>query len=652
MRRGRLAAACLVLGALAAVWLTASSPSASAQASEQIHTYDVDLAIQSDGSLLVTERIDYDFGDVPHHGIFRDIPNRLVWDEKFDRIYPIHVLDVVGSPGTPDGYKIEHPSGLFRIKIGDAKKTITGEHLYTLTYRVEGALNGFPDHDELNWNAVGVEWFVPIGQATVRVTGPVAFGQVACFAGPFRSDLPCSEATVSGSTATFRQTQQEPLPWALGPQEGLTIVVGFPKGAVPDPKPILDERWAIQRAFSITPVTVSAAGFLLLLAVGGVVYLMWRTGRDRRAMGSPVDVLYATSAGGEQAVPLFERGVAPVEFAPPEGLRPGQVGTLLDEQANPLDVTATIVDLAVRGYLRIEEIPKKGLFGKTDWWLVKLKEEDDHMLRYETLLFTGLFAGVDDDADEDDEDVEVESDEALVGNPAPDRPDMPRLAAPPGPELGRVKLSSLRKHFYKRMAHVQEALYADATRRKWFAGRPDKVRTRWTGLGWVAFVAGTGVMVLLAWLTHAALVAVPLALAGLLLIWGAHLMPRRTPLGTGLARRVLGFRTYIETAESREARFDEQENLFSKYLPYAVVFGCTEKWARAFGPLAEQAAATAGWYVGAHPFTIASFSSSIDQFAVSSAGTITSRPSGSGSSGFGGGGFSGGGGGGGGGGSW
>ena len=127
-------------------------------------------------------------------------------------------------------------------------------------------------------------------------------------------------------------------------------------------------------------------------------------------------------------------------------------------------------------------------------------------------------------------------------------------------------------------------------------------------------------------------------------------MPRRTPKGTGLRRRVLGFRMYIETAEVREAQFAERENLFSRYLPFAIVFGCTQKWAKAFAGLDLEAATAGAWYVGAYPFTVAALASSIDGFTVSTAGTIAASAS-SGSSGFGGGGV-GGGGGGGGGGSW
>jgi len=609
----------VLIGALILAW----PASAHAQAADElIHDYQVLLDIQPDGELLVTETIDYDFGLTPHHGIFRDIPDRLVYDDRYDRIFPIHVLSVEGSPGTPSGYKIEHDGGLLRIRIGDPDRTIQGEHVYTITYRVEGALNGFGDHDELYWNAIGTYWNVPIGSASVRVTGPSDFSQIACFTGLERSSLPCSGSTMQGATATFGQSD-------LDPYEGLTVVVALPKGAVPDPDPILKERWNFARAFSATPITLTVSGAFLVLLMVGVVRFLWTRGRDRRAIGSPVDVSYGTSSEGEQAVPLFESSVNPVEFAPPEDIRPGQVGTLVDEVANPLDATATIVDLAVRGYLRIEEIPKKWLFGKPDWRLVKLKEADGDLLKYERLLFNGLFEDADEEPDDDE----------------------PDDGAQPKPGLAQVKLSSLRKQFAPRLGKVQEALYEDAVKRKWFSGRPDKVREKWTVFGWLTLAAGVGLTALVAAKTHGGLITLPLTLAGLLLIGGARYMPRRTAKGTGMVRRVFGFRTYIETAEAQEARFQEQENLFSRYLPYAVVFGCTEKWARAFSHLSDQPSQQ-GWYVGPHPFTIGSFSSSIDHFAVSTAGTIASTPGGSGGSGFGGGGSSGGGGGGGGGGSW
>ncbi|MBI2237270.1 MAG: DUF2207 domain-containing protein [Actinobacteria bacterium] len=590
--------ATLALGLVALVVLARS---AVAQAGERIARYDVDIRIEASGSILVTETIEYNFDGAYRHGIFRDIPVRLRYDDRYDRVYPLHVLSVEASAGTPAGYELEDVDGSTRIRVGDPDRTITGRHVYTITYRVDGSLNGFRDHDELYWNAVGADWEVPVERATARVTAPAGITGVACFGGPVGSTLSCSRATAEGGEAVFSQK-------GLYPYEAFTVVVAIPKGAVPAPKPILEERWSLPRAFEVTPATVSAASALLLLLVGGFAWLVWRAGRDRRRVGSQVDVVMGSAAGEEQTVPLFERGEAPVEFAPPDGLRPGQVGTLIDEAANPLDVSASIVDLAVRGYLVIEEIPKEGWFGKPDWRLVRRKAPEG-LLEYERLLLEGLFE-----------------------------------------DGSEVELSELRTEFSQRFKKVQDALYDEAVAKRWFARRPDKVRRFWSGSGTGILLLGGGLVFAAARWTHLGLVPIPIVVAGFLLLVGARWMPRRTAKGTGLTRRVLGFRRVIEATETDFSRFLERENLFSKFLPYAIVFGCTEKWAERFAAIGEQP--DTSWYVSTRPVAFAAFSDTIDGFTVTTAGTITSTPAGSGSSGFGGGGFSGGGGGGGGGGSW
>jgi hypothetical protein len=613
-----------------------------AQESERILAYDVQLRVEPSGSLLVAERIHYDFGSAERHGIFRDIPVRFRYDDRYDRVYPIEVLDVKGSIGTPDQYEEEREGDLLRIRIGDPDRTITGRHTYGISYRVEGALNGFPNHDELYWNAIGTEWDVPVEQATALVTIPGSITEVACFAGPAGSTLPCAKNEAEGTVASFGHS-------GLAPFEGLTVVVGLPKGVVPAPRPILDERWSFFRAFSVTPLTVGASAAFLVLVAIVLGRLLWLTGRDRRAVGSPVDIAYGTPRSGEQPVPLFEEGVYPVEFAPPDGIRPGQVGVLVDEVANPVDITATIIDLGVRGYLRIEEIPKRWIFGKPDWRLVQLREADNELLPYERSLLEGLFGdldlGAEESTDEGLEDVAETTPLSPAGSGA--------LAEARDPEKGQiatVKLSSLRRRFHDRFSRIQRSLYADASQRGWFTAPPDRVRKTWAGRGWFAAYTGAALTALAAWRTHLGLIPIPIVLGGLALAWGARWMPRRTAKGTGLVRRVLGFRTYIATAEAHMARWAEQENVFSRYLPFAIVFGLTERWARAFAQLGKLP--PTAWYVGSTPFSHQSFASSVDNFALSSAGTLGSPPAASGSSGLGGGGASGGGGGGGGGGSW
>ena len=594
--------AAVALGVLA--WIVLATAPAHAQAAERIDRYDVAIVIEDDGSLTVTEKIAYDFASNERHGIIREIPTTLRYDDTYDREYPLTVLSVTATGDASADYTVEHPGGgVTAIKVGDPDRTISGRHTYEIRYRVEGALNGFPDHVELYWNAIGNEWDVPIRVAEAAVNGPADIRRVACYAGYQGSTTPCGKSTVDGTAARFAARD-------LPPSGGVTVVVSLPKGSVPKPVPVLVERWSAARAFALTPATGVASGGLLMLLFGGIAYLLWRTGRDRRWRGGQVDQVMGNPTGEAQSVPLFEGGAsAPVEFAPPEDLRPGQIGTLLDERANTLDVTASIVDLAVRGYLLIQEIPKEGLFGKPDWTLIRLEKSDDDLLPYERKLLDGLFRD--------------------------------------GTE---VTLSSLRNTFAERLRAVEGSLYVDAVTQGWFTARPDKVRTSWNRRGWLLLAAGIGLTFVLARWTHWGIVGIPVIVAGLLLVWFDRFMPARTPKGTAMLRRVRGFRTVIETAETHMSRWAEEENVFPRFLPVAVVFGCTEKWAKAFEGLAREQ--DTSWYLSPRPFVYADFADSMDGFAVSSGGMLASVPAASGSSGFGGGGFSGGGGGGGGGGSW
>lgn len=601
----------VLFGALVAAMLlglvaTSAAPHAAAQpAAERITRYDVAITVERDGVLRVIEDIAYDFGRLERHGIFRDLVTRQRYDDTYDRRYRLDAVSVSATPsGTPAGYVIEElEGGISRIKIGDANRTITGAHTYHVEYRLTGTLNAFDDHDELYWNVIGLGWSVPIERASISVQlpGGSAPTEIACFAGPFGSSLPCDSDRIEGSRALFAQAE-------LGVAEGVTIVVGMPKGVVTAPTPDLIERWSLQRAFTIEPVRVTLASLLLAAVVAGVARIVWLHGRDVRWRGAPVNVVFGGSAG-EQRVPLFEGGAYAIEYTPVDDLRPGQIGTLLDEVAHPLDVTASIIDLAARGHLHIEEIPKEGWFGTPDWRLLRQHEVKDKrtLLPYEQLLLDSLFETGDD-----------------------------------------VLLSSLKTKFYTDLAKVQEALYKDTVDRGWFARGPQATRQRWAFIGVGLTILAVLVLVAAAAWTTFALVALPLPVGAVALLALSGRMPSRTAKGTAALRRTLGFRQFIETAETRRAEFAEKAGLFYEYLPFAVVFGCVDRWAKAFEGLALPAP---DWYVSSHGFTAMAFADSMDGFSTTTAGTLVSTPGGSGSSGFSGG-SSGGGGGGGGGGSW
>jgi uncharacterized membrane protein YgcG len=622
-----VAVACATAAAALATILATPAGASAQSGAERVVSYDARIAIQRDGSILVTEQITYDFGSHQRHGIFRVIPVRLRYNGSYDRIYPVDVRSVY-SDTAGSGYTVDNNGSTVGIRIGDPNRTVTGVHAYWLTYQVRGSLNRFADHDELYWNAVGNQWDVPIGRASVRVSAPVAVTRAACFAGPPGSTAACQQAVVTGGVAHFSQA-------GLGPGDGLTVVVAIPKGVVASPGPILRERWSLQRAFALTPVSAGVAGGLLaVLAVLGAMVLV--RGRDRRYSGPAAGVVDRAPVPAEEAVPLSDRGEPLMESAPPPGVRPGQAGTLLDGVANPRDATGTIVDLAVRGYLRIEDapldqMPKEAatvsLWEPKDWRLVRL-DKTGGLLDYEQILLDGLFQ------------------DATTGSGEPS-----------------TRLSELGPGFGGRLRQAQDALYTDVAARGWFTARPDRVRRRWLLIGCALFVTGTAAVVVAAAFSHLALIPVPVALAGVVLIGCARWMPVRTAKGTDLARRLLGFRSYLTTTAAGPARPVGQAEVLDDYLPYAIVFGCTEQWAEVSAAVAD-ADQVPSWYRSRGPYVPGSLSSlsrsfyyfsPIYQFASTTSNWIATHSAssgGSGSSGFSGGGFSGGGGGGGGGGSW
>jgi len=206
--RGYVAFALVLAGVLGA-----GTGRAGAQSAEAIARYDVAIQIQRDGSILVREVIDYDFGVAERHGIFRDVPTTLRYDDAHDRSYPLDVVSVTGSPGTPVHYEVEDGgAGTTRIRIGDPDRTITGRHTYVITYSIGGALNGFPDHDELYWNAVGQDWAVPIRKARVTVSAPGPIERIACYAGPAGSNLACERNALKGEVRLSPQLKAEAAP--------------------------------------------------------------------------------------------------------------------------------------------------------------------------------------------------------------------------------------------------------------------------------------------------------------------------------------------------------------------------------------------------------------------------------------------------------
>ncbi|HUX71740.1 MAG TPA: DUF2207 domain-containing protein, partial [Cellulomonadaceae bacterium] len=584
--RRRAAVLVVIVGLLVAWGGLTSTAVAAVRASDtggrHVTRYALTYTLTSGGNAHVAIDLDFDFGGDPGHGPTITIPvqQAISGDSAHVRSYPVGDITASSPTGAPAGVNTQTGNGWLTVNIGDPSQgSISGTQSYHIEYTIGSVVNSFSDHSEFYWNVVSPDaGSIPIAGVSVAVVGPVAADGATCFSGPAGSTTPCDAGAVgTDGTATF--TQQ-----TLTPGNGLTVAVHYPASAFSGAKALI-----IATPSPLDPVTPTAVtGVLALLIVGVgtgiVVRRVRRNGRDRQYLGLTPGLAPAPG----QEMPLGyrdKRTPVAVQFTPPPGVSPGEVGTLLDEVADPKDVTATIIDLAVRGYLRIDEVPPKKAGRKpTDWTLSQLREAGPELKAFESALLGYIFAG-----------------------------------------RQQVALSDLKTTFASSMSKVQTLLYEDVTDNRWFSANPASVRSRWqVGGAILAFFGLFGAFAFANVFDVKGISLVPgaLVVVGLVMVVVAKAAPARTPSGTAVLAQAFGFQRYLTTAEANQIRFEEGEDLFSRYLPYAIVFGVAERWARVFGELAAQGYAVAEpvWYGGAGFHTgmfwvsYAAFGSNLDTF--------------------------------------
>lgn len=550
------------------------------QRSWEISSFHVDLLVEPSGGLDVTETLAINFVG-SWNGIYRWIPveeSKGFWGKK---LLDLRVVGILDDRGARLSYETSRERGYEKFKIyipGAVNTTRT----VVIGYRVSNALRYFDDHDELYWNVTGNEWPVPIRQASAAITlppGAVGGVRAAAYTGPHGARGEDHRLAVTDNVVRLETSR------ALAYKEGLTVAVGWPKGVVAGPGAMIRVRdFAREHGILLLPAVV----FL------GYFAAWYRIGRDPRL--------------GRSIMPHYE---------PPDGLRPAEVGALVDGRVDQRDIAALLVDLAVRGYLRIEETREDGwLFAKTSYTFHRTKEpsEWEGLLPFERAMLRGLF------------------------------------------ETRRtsVRVDELKNRFYSSLELIRNHLYAALKGRRYVRFRPDKVRTGMTAA--LVFVAvGSLVAAILAVDTLAAhpLAAFGAALVAIVVAFlFGRLMPALTRRGAEARLHVLGFEEYLGRAERDRLRLATPET-FERFLPYAMALGVEGRWAQAFEGIYTR---PPDWYAGPSPtgrFTASSFTRSLGSMTSSAASTFASSPrSSSGSSGSGGGGRSGGGSGGGGGGAF
>jgi uncharacterized membrane protein YgcG len=572
----------LFAGVLAGV-LLGPGPAEADLGGYTIDRFHTDLTVEPGSDLLVEETIAVVFTE-PRHGIYRSIPVRYTDGKGYAFSLGFRLLSVTDEAGRAHGAKVTNQGRYVKIRIGDADRTVSGPVTYVLRYRVQDALGHFVHYDELYWNATGTDWSVPIGEASARVFLPAPLPadslRIAAYSGRFgeRGGKAATGVPEAG-TVSFSMTRP------LGPQEGLTVAVGWPSGYVTFP----GTGTRLARG--------AAANWILLVPF---LFLAWLIRAYRRSGRDP-----------------DARGTVVVRYEPPEGVTAAELGTLVDETVDLRDITAGVVGLAVRGYVTIRVEEKDLLFGLFSKEEIVFERRhhgpEEALLPYERRILNGLF---------EDGDVVSASDlkQAFYRH-------IPKVEDALYTQLAE------RKYFAAKPSSV---------RRRYAAGGVLLgIATVIAGVAWGAwrgavFPLGAVVPIVSGFLTAA------------LFVLFSPAMPRRTRSGARMRDWALGFQEFVDRVERDRLAADEARNVFESLLPYAMALGIASKWARKFEGIYETASpawyvgATPFTGISTRSFE-QSLSSSMNQVGRNM--MASPRSSGSGGGGFSGGGGGGGGGG-------
>ncbi|HET9839049.1 MAG TPA: DUF2207 domain-containing protein [Candidatus Angelobacter sp.] len=635
---------CLLLAALVP---------ASAQ-DERIRSFDARITVSRDGSMLVKETIAVvSAGESIRHGIYREFPTRYR-DYKGNRIKVMFEIVGVRRDGHSEPYHTEDLENGVRVYFGSSSYDLPpGDHAYEFEYRTNRQLGFYSDHDELYWNVTGNGWKFPIDAATATVVLPAdvrrQIKDVEAYTGyqGEKGQAYTAKRDEDGNP-TFRAE-------GLAPNQGLTIVVEWPKGLISEPTAAQKRAWFIA---DNKPEVLGVGGILVVLIYYLVVWA--KVGRDPK---------HGT------IMPLYE---------PPDGMSPAAMRFLERMGFDEMAFTCAIIGLAAKGYLRIEQdesktyklirkgkAPNESGLSADEKALAKILFEDSG-----TLVLTN------------EKHTLLERARKALENTLHATTEIGFFVTNgkylwPGVLLSLAAFAAM--VITRGGAELAVALFMSVWLTGWSFGvyaLLSSVIRAWrsvraagvAGAGQAGFLTlfsipfvigecvGIGVLVWSCGLIATGVIAAAVCISVLF----HHLLKAPTLAGRALMDRVEGFKMFLTAVDADRMQTmapppNKTPELFERFLPYALALGVEQAWANQFTEVLAQAAAAPGgsgrgyspsWYtgVGVAAFSAVAFTSSFSSSFSSAVSSSSSAPGSS--SGGGGGGSSGGGGGGGGGGGW
>ena len=486
-----------------------------------VSKFNSNIHVQADGSADVTEQITFVFRG-QFQGVYRDIPVEYPGPRGTNYSLFIRVNQITDENGSSLKFEKSRSRGFLKLKIyvpgaSDSTRSVN------IDYSVSDAAKFFEQYDEFYWNITGNDWLVPIESASATLYFPSdATGQLRAqgFQGIYGSQDP-ARVSVDGSVVTAESTG--PLP-ARG---GLTVDVYIPQGILHAPSGLA----RFGRFVRSNPI------FSLPLWAFAVMFLLWWfKGRDPNA--------------GLSVAPMYE---------PPEGLRPAEAGTLVDDSVDPRDITSVLVDLAVRGYIKIVEAPHKGLlFTSKDYEFQMVKDRDSwaELNDYERAMLSKIYEG---------------------GGMT-------------------TRLSQLRNHFYSVLPIMKSEIITALKAKGMYTTDPDSAHQ-------YAVLAALAIAIpyIAAQVLHLAdftdsmgpLIGCGIVAVAIIFLFG-RLLTATSMKGARTRVGVLGFEEFMNRVDSDRLKRMPPDT-FEKYLPYAMALGVEHRWAKAFEGIIQNPPT---WYQG------------------------------------------------------
>lgn len=479
------------------------------------------IHINRDSSLDVVETIVQDSNGEFMSGLLRAIP--LEYSVPGGRTLHTQVIvdGVTDDRNLPVGYTASNDGKIVTIRLGDAREPASGVQTYRIHYTVRNAVSFVDGHPQLYWTVVGADWPFSVDQALAELYLPPAIAlqktDVESYFGPPGSQQK-AEIFAAQDGAGFRASN-------LKPGESLSFIVRLPAGSVA--KPSFFQRW-LWHVSDWWPM------YFLPVATGILLFLLWWQGGRDEDGGQPI------VAG----------------WTPPTGLRPAEVGTVVDERCDMDDIVSTLLDLAIRGYFKIREVSTPGeswASAKDYEFIVNERPAKDELAGYEQTFMRCLFSG--------------------------------RAAG------SSVKLSKLPSEFALMLSTIRATVYQALMGKGMFRQNPQTVR-----LAYYGYTFGLSIGAFICFAMSNWPFGFGLAYSALFVGLMANAMPAKTIAGSRAARECLGFAQFVHTAPIAEIRGLAHEDLstFSRLLPYAIVLKAGDRWAEAFEGLLEQ---PPEWYV-------------------------------------------------------